>query len=139
MLENDKRIFATQLDDYHTFLNENKKEVEDKKNARKFVFNTDSLLMLSFKTNLKENVVEKKDENIEIDILKLSKYLKPKKEEEKVNNISTEHIRSLKVISDDPQAQVVKNEILNSFNLEKKIEIKRQNLNKLRKVSELLL
>ena len=30
MLENDKKIFATQLDDYYNFLNENKKEVEDK-------------------------------------------------------------------------------------------------------------
>jgi hypothetical protein len=109
MLENDKRVFATQLDDYNTFLIENKKEIEDKKNARKFVFNTDSLTMLSYKTNLKENVVEKKDENIEIDILKLNKYLKPKKEEQKVTNISADQLKSLKVITDDAQVEVIKN------------------------------
>jgi hypothetical protein len=136
MLENDKRTFATQLDDYNNYLNENK-EFEDKKNARKFVFNTETLTMLGYKTSQKENVVEKKDENIEIDILKLSKYLKPKKEEEKVTNISTDHIKSLKTVKEDNQAQVVKNEILSSFNIEKNIETKRQNLNKLLKDSEL--
>jgi hypothetical protein len=137
MLENDKKIFATQLGEYHNFLNENKKEVEDKKNARKFNFNTDSLSMLTFKTNLKENVVEKKDENIEIDLLKLNKILKPKMEEEKVQNISAIDINGLKNICEDQQAQMIKNEVLNSFNLERNIEIKRQNLNKLLKDSEL--
>ena len=93
--------------------------------------------MLSFKNKFNVAVVEKKEENVDIDVLKLSKFAKPKKFEESKAIITVDNLEHLKNTTDYKQAQIVKNEIVNSFNIKKNIETKRQYLNKIMKDFEL--
>jgi hypothetical protein len=138
MLDKDRNLFTTQMADYERYLDE-LKETDDK-GKKKFNLNTESLHMLSFKPSANNNIIEKKEEDNNLDIIKLNKYFKSnqKGQEAKEVIIYQEQVDELYgQNTDNTGAQIVKNEILNSYFIDKNFKSKKEKLDQLISVYDL--
>jgi hypothetical protein len=138
MLDKDRDFFTTQLADYEKYLEE-LKEADDK-GKKKFNLNTESLNMLSFKPSANNNIIEKKEEDNNLDIVKLNKYFKSSQKGQDVKdiNVSNDEVGDLmNQNTDNMSAQIVKNEILNSYFIDKNFKSKKAKLDQLISVYDL--
>jgi hypothetical protein len=138
-LDKDQDFFTTQLDDYEKYLKEVKNS--DDKSKKKFNFITENLNMLSFKPSTNNNVAEKKEEDNNLDIVKLNKFFKNSQKAHTAPgnlNISNEEIGDLINLNNESKsAQLVKNEILNSYFIEESLRAKKAKLDNLMSVYDL--
>jgi hypothetical protein len=101
--------------------------------------------ILNYKHNANLNVIEKKDENDEIDIKKLIKIAKNGKKitdkKTKNNKFKEEDIQELNKLKEKHDEgnniEVVRNEIINSFNIEDIIKNKKNVLKQILKDEEM--
>ena len=138
MLDRDKDFFMTQLADYERYL-EDLREDEDK-GKKKFNLNTENLNMLSFKPSANNNIIEKKEEDNNLDIVKLNKYFKSSQKGQDVRdlNISYQDVNELMNNNNESaSAQLVKNEILNSYFLDDNFKLKKEKLDKVLSIYDL--
>lgn len=137
--------FLTQMDGYHKYLDVVKHDLDEKgKIPNKFVLNGEKLAMLSYKPTANANVVEKKDENEEVDLKKLIKFFKHNNDKRKAetisnnnNNRNKQDVNSALVEqiltrdTEDPGTNstlIIKNEVVNSAKIEAIFEKKREAL-----------
>ncbi len=113
--------------------------------TKKIAVNLDNMNILNYKHNANLNVIEKKDENDEIDIKKLIKIAKNGKKitdkKTKNNKFKEEDIQELNKLKEKHDEgnniEVVRNEIINSFNIEDIIKNKKNVLKQILKDEEM--
>lgn len=138
LVKEDKEKFEKQMDDYQNHLNdlkENLKEEDVIKAPKKFTFLTEDLKILNYKPTANLNVVEKKDDNNQIEIKKLVKFTKKGKRLNKIvkeaqmdaesnldlsqrlMDFNNNNTGSGRTDEEGGTVQLVKNEIINSINI----------------------
>jgi hypothetical protein len=149
MVKSDLNTFITQVDDYQNYLNDlrenNNNEEKVTKGPNKMIFNPEKINFLSFKSNNNTNVVEKKDDNENVDLKKLMKFFKTlrTKSKEQISDLDIEEILNyrIKLMSDDnsniKSDNIIKNEIVNSCFIDEIFDKKREALKKFMKEDEL--
>lgn len=118
---------------------------ETVKITKKIAINLENLNILNYKHNANLNVIEKKDENDTIDIKKLIKMAKNGKKitdrKTKSNKFRDEEIEELNKLKEKHDEgnniEVVRNEIINSFNIEEIINNKKNVLKQILKDEEM--
>ncbi len=137
ILDNDRKLFLTQIEDYKKQLEGLRAECNDEqetvKVTKKIAMNLDNLNILNYKHNANLNVIEKKDESDIIDIKKLvkmvkngKKYAEKKQKNNKLNKEEIEELNKIKEKHDDGNPiEVVRNEIINSFQIDNIINNKK--------------
>jgi hypothetical protein len=145
IVKEDMDNFENQMEEYHQHLNDLKVGVRiEEKSPKKFTFITDDLKILSYKPSSNANIVEKKDDNNQIEIKKLMKYTKKGKRnmmkhinEQPLVDISSIISELNKKTEDEGTVQLVRREIINSINLEDIFNKKKAALKEYWKDSEL--
>jgi hypothetical protein len=134
IIKKDMNTFLTQMDSYNKYLKDFKQDLDEKgKGSNKFAFNTDKLALLSYKPTSNTNVVERKDENGDINLKQLIRFFKHRqtqlKQDTKYNKETIDALINSKL--EDPGTNttiMIKNEIIQSAKLEDIFDKKREAL-----------